>query len=207
MVERGEVMSVVLSKENLRLSRDLQALTGENVMLCYQCKKCTLGCPSAYVMTMKPHELMRAIQLGLTEEIYWSATIWICLSCETCNTRCPQDINILRVIDGLREMSKKVEYYNPQPAVPALHRIFMALVERFGRVYELGLALLINLRMLTPFKDIDMASPMLMKGKLKPLPHKSRGAIELRQVMARIRELEKSFPSPSTGEGVVADAP
>jgi len=185
-------MSVVLSKESLKLNHDLQALTGENVMLCYQCKKCTLGCPSAYAMRMKPHEMMRAIQLGLTEEIYWSGIIWICLSCETCNTRCPQDINILRVIDGLREMAmaKKVDYYNPYPTLPALHRIFMALVERFGKVYELGLALLINLRMLTPFKDIDMASPMLMKGKLKPLPHFSRGAKELRQVMARIRKLE-----------------
>jgi heterodisulfide reductase subunit C len=187
-------MSVFFSKENLKLARDLQSLTGENVMLCYQCKKCTLGCPSAYAMRMRPHELMRAIQLGLAEEIYWSGTIWICLSCETCNTRCPQDINILRVIDGLRELSKQFGYYNPQPTIPALNGIFMALVERLGRVYELGLALLINLRMLTPFKDIDMASPMLLKGKLKPFPHRSRGAKELRKVMARIRELEKRSP-------------
>jgi heterodisulfide reductase subunit C len=183
-------MSIVFSKENLKLARDLQSLTGENVMLCYQCKKCTLGCPSAYAMRIKPHELVRAIQFGLSEEIYWSGTIWICLSCETCNTRCPQDINILRVIDGLREMSREVDYYNPQSAIPALHRIFMSFVERFGRIYELGLALLINLRMLTPFKDIDMASPMLMKGKLKPLPHFSHGAKELRRVIARIREIE-----------------
>lgn len=189
-------MTVALSKDNLKLARDLQSLTGENVMLCYQCKKCTLGCPSAYTMRMKPHELMRAIQFGLDEEVYWSGTIWICLSCETCNTRCPQGINILRVIDGLREMSSEAGHYNPYPVIPALHRIFMALVERFGKVYELGLALLINLRMLTPFKDIDMAAPMFLKGKLKPLPHFSRGAKELRQVMARIRDLEKQASSP-----------
>jgi heterodisulfide reductase subunit C len=183
-------MTVAFSKENRKLSQDLQTMTGENVMLCYQCKKCTLGCPSAYAMRMKPHEFMRALQLGLAEEIYWSGTIWICLSCETCNTRCPQGINILRVIDGLREMSRRVEHYNPQTAVPAMHRIFMGLVERFGKVYELGLALLINLVMLTPFKDIDMASPMLLKGKLKPFPHRSHGVKELRKVMARIRKIE-----------------
>ena len=183
-------MSVALSKESLKLGRDLQSLTGENVMLCTQCKKCTLGCPSAYTMRMKPHELIRAIQLGLEEEVYWSGTIWICLSCETCNTRCPQGIDILRVIDGLREMASKAGHYNPYPAIPALHRIFLTLVERFGKVYELGLALLINLRMLTPFKDIDMAAPMLLKGKLKPFPHTSKGAKELRQVMARIKEIE-----------------
>lgn len=183
-------MNDILSKEKLRLAHDIKNLTGENVMLCYQCKKCTIGCPSAYAMNLKPHELMRAIQLGREEEIYWSGTIWICLSCETCNTRCPQDINIPRVIDGLRERSKGLNYYNPFPSIPAMHRIFMALVRRFGRVYELGLALLINMRMLTPFKDIDMAFPMLMKGKLKPLPHKSEGAKELRKILAKISELE-----------------
>ncbi len=183
-------MSVHFSKKSLELSRDLQLLTGQNVMLCSQCKKCTLGCPSAYAMRMKPHELMRAAQLGLAEEIYWSGTIWICLSCETCNTRCPQEIDFVRVIDGLREMSKKLEFYNPYPVIPDTHRIFMNLVGRFGRVYELGLALLTNLRMLAPFKDLDLASPFLWKGKLKLLPRKSNGARELRQVMGRIKRLE-----------------
>jgi heterodisulfide reductase subunit C len=184
-------MNVVFSKESLKLAHEIQSLTGENVMLCYQCKKCTLGCPSAYAMKMRPHELMRAAQLGLAQEIYWSGTIWICLSCETCNTRCPQGINILRVIDGLREISKKVEYHNPQPSIPTLNHIFLALVERFGRVYEFGLALLINLKMLRPFKDMDMAFPMMKRGKLKLLPHFSPGVKELRRVMARIRKLEE----------------
>jgi len=71
-------MSTVLSEANQRLAKDLQTLTGENVLLCYQCKKCTLGCPSACAMRMRPHELMRALQLGLKEELYWSGTIWIC---------------------------------------------------------------------------------------------------------------------------------
>ena len=184
-------MGIAFSKENLKLARDLEALTGEKALLCVQCKKCTLGCPSAYAMKMKPHELMRAVQLGLPEEIVWSGTIWVCLSCEACNTRCPQGINILRLINGLREWSKEADYYNPYPAVPALHRIFMALVKRFGKAYPLGLALLAHLAMLTPFKDLDMASPMLRRGKLKLFPRKSRGVKELRQVMARIGKLEK----------------
>jgi heterodisulfide reductase subunit C len=195
------MMSIALSKENLKFALDLEALTGEKALLCDQCKKCTLGCPSAYAMRMKPHELMRAIQLGLSEEIFWSGTIWVCLSCETCNTRCPQGINILRLINGLRELSKEVDYYNPYPAVPVLHRIFMALVRRFGKAYPLGLTLLTHLGMLTPFKDMDIASPMLRRGKLKLFPRKSRGVKELRQVMARIRKMEKeqSVPVPSHG--------
>jgi hypothetical protein len=55
--------------------------------------------------------------------------------------------------------------------------------------------------MLTPFKDTDMASPMLQRGKLKLFPRKSRGVKELRRVMAKIRKMEKeqSVPAPSHG--------
>lgn len=65
----------MFSKEAFNLSRRLQTMTGENAMLCYQRKKSTLGCPSAYAMKIKPHELMWAIQLSLEREIYWSGTI------------------------------------------------------------------------------------------------------------------------------------
>jgi len=144
-------------------------------------------------MRMKPHELMRALQLGLREEIYWSGAIWTCVSCETCNTRCPQKINILRMINGLRELSfaGKGDYYNPLPAVPGFHRLFLSMVARYGRMDELRLGFLTNLNMLTPFKDIDLAATLLRKGKGRLFPRSSRGARELRKVMARIRELEK----------------
>ena len=184
-------MTDVFLKESLSLAEDLQRLTGEDVMLCDQCMKCTLGCPTAYTMKMKPHDMVRAIQLGLIQEIYWSGAIWMCLSCEVCSTRCPQGINVLRVIDGLRVLSRGVGHYNPQPAVPAMHRIFLSLVERFGRTFELGLVLLTHLRMLTPFKDIDMASTLFWKGKLNPFPYRSHGVKKLRKVMNRVRELEK----------------
>jgi heterodisulfide reductase subunit C len=185
-------MNIVLSNETLGLAREIEARTGENVLLCYQCRKCTLGCPSAYAMKLRPHELMRAAQLGKREEIYWSGTIWTCLSCETCNTRCPQGINILRVIDGLRELSLTLDCYNPQPSLPVFHRLFMGMIERFGTIFELGLVFLLNLRLLTPFKDIDMAPAMFRKGKLKLFPHPSGGRKELQKVMARIRAMEES---------------
>jgi heterodisulfide reductase subunit C len=143
-------------------------------------------------MVLKPHEMMRALQLGLKEEVFQSGTIWICLSCETCNTRCPEDINIVRGIDGLRElvMSRQVDYFNPHPEIPSMHRLFLKLVERYGRVYEMGLAFIMNLKMVDPFKDIDMAWPMLTKGKLKLRPHKTRGVEEYRRVVSKIRKIE-----------------
>jgi len=186
------MVRIQLTEDSQKLSREIQALTGENVNLCYQCRKCSVGCPAAYEMSLKPHEMMRALQLGLAEEVFHSGTIWMCLSCETCNTRCPQDIDIVRVIDGLRElvMSGRVDYFNPYPEIPAMHRLFLKLVERYGRIYEMGLAFIMNLKMVDPFKDIDMAWPMLTKGRLKLMPHMSGGVKELRRVVSKIRELE-----------------
>jgi heterodisulfide reductase subunit C len=186
-------MRVELTEDRSGLAERLQRITGENVMLCYQCKKCTLGCPSAYAMKLKPHELMRALQLGLEDQVFWSGTMWICLSCETCNTRCPQDINILRLIDGLRISSLKRQYYNPVPELPMLHRLFLKLVRRFGRIYELGLVLILNLKMVNPLKDVDMAMPMFLRGKLKLFPHRSEGAEELRRVMSRLESMEEEI--------------
>ncbi|NIS61825.1 MAG: 4Fe-4S dicluster domain-containing protein [Proteobacteria bacterium] len=184
-------MRVELTEDRGKLADRLLRITGENAMLCYQCKKCTLGCPSAYAMSMNPHELMRALQLGLEDEVFWSGTIWICLSCETCNTRCPQGINILKLIDGLRTSSFKREYYNPVPELPMMHRLFLKLARRFGRIYELGLVLILNLKMVNPLKDIDMAMPMFKRGRLRIFPHRSEGVRELRQVISRLEAMEE----------------
>ena len=197
-------MTSSISKENPTFARDLETLTGENAMLCSQCGQCTLGCPAAYAMKMKPHELIQAIQLGMKEEVFWSGTLWTCLSCEACSIRCIEGIDVLRLIDALREMvlSKELDYYNPFPAVPGYHRLFLSLMNRFGRGYEMGVIVLNNLKMLTPFKDIDLIAALLRKGKLNPLPRSCRGGKALRQVMARVRKLEQAEGRSSREAGL-----
>jgi heterodisulfide reductase subunit C len=189
----ARMRKIDLTKESRRFCRGVQDLTGENVDLCYQCRKCSLGCPTAYEMSLKPHEMMRAIQLGLEEEVFESGIIWMCISCETCNTRCPQNINIVRVIDGLRElvMSGRVNYFNPYPEIPAMYRLFLKLIQRYGWVYDVGLISILNLKMVDPFKDIDIEWPLAMKGRRKLLPRKSGGVDELRRIVSKIRHMEE----------------
>lgn len=61
--------------------------SGQKVRICYQCGKCSAGCPVAYAMDLLPNQVMRLVQLGLKEEVLTCATIWLCASCETCATR------------------------------------------------------------------------------------------------------------------------
>ena len=83
------------------LSRQVTAGCDENAYKCYQCKKCTSGCPVARYADMHPAMIMRAVQLGQFDMIFDDRFIWLCTGCETCTTRCPQGIDIATIIDEL----------------------------------------------------------------------------------------------------------
>ncbi len=54
--------------------------TGENVFLCYNCTKCTAGCPLMDYFDLGPNQIMRAAQLGMEELIFDSKSPWLCAS-------------------------------------------------------------------------------------------------------------------------------
>jgi CO dehydrogenase/acetyl-CoA synthase alpha subunit len=55
-------------------------------------------CPVAFAMDYKPNQICRW-SLGMKERVLSSKTIWVCASCYTCSTRCPNDIDIAKVMD------------------------------------------------------------------------------------------------------------
>jgi heterodisulfide reductase subunit C len=82
----------------------VQELSGQNLLACYQCGKCSAGCPAVTDMDILPNQIIRFAQLGLIDELLASNAIWICASCLTCNARCPKGINIAEVIEALRQI-------------------------------------------------------------------------------------------------------
>jgi heterodisulfide reductase subunit C len=82
----------------------IQELSGQNLLECYQCGKCSAGCPAVSQMDILPNQIIRYSQLGLKDELLHSRSIWICASCMTCNARCPKGINIAEVIEALRQL-------------------------------------------------------------------------------------------------------
>ena len=99
--------------------------SGEKVSLCYHCRKCTNGCPLAFAMDIMPNQAMRMIQLGLWDELLQSKTIWICASCQTCTTRCPNDIDIAHVMDALRQLGQKRGVPAAEKNIVAFHEAFL----------------------------------------------------------------------------------
>jgi heterodisulfide reductase subunit C len=135
-------------------------------MRCYQCTKCSSGCPVAARSDLKPHELVRLLHFDQREEVLASRFIWECTSCQTCSTRCPQMVDIAALNDALRAMSRAAGKVDPQTTVPVFNDAFLANVRNRGRVYELGLMASYKLRTGRFMEDADKAPMMLSKGKL-----------------------------------------
>jgi heterodisulfide reductase subunit C len=107
-------MKVEISQKKIKDSFILKVeqLSGQNLLVCYQCGKCSAGCPAVSQMDILPNQIIRLAQLGLKEELAGSSAIWTCASCMTCNTRCPKGINIAEVIEAVRQMllRKQIDY-------------------------------------------------------------------------------------------------
>jgi heterodisulfide reductase subunit C len=167
----------------------VEAESGQKVRVCYQCGKCSAGCPVAYAMDLLPNQVMRLVQLGLKDEVLSCATLWLCASCETCATRCPREIEIVRVMDVLRQHSQAEEYTAPVREVPVFVSAFMNNLRRFGRLYEAGLVGVYNVLSGHLTKDLDKAPTMLLKHKIALMPPRVKGLDKVRKIMKRVEEI------------------
>ena len=97
------------------LARKIQEKSGQNVYLCYQCVKCTSGCPVAEFFDWQPNQIMRAVQLGQEDIALAAQTPWLCAACQTCSTRCPQDLDITAIMELLTREAIERDIEPPVP--------------------------------------------------------------------------------------------
>jgi len=181
----------VLQIQSNKFSDSVEAIGGVDVSFCYQCGKCASGCPVAYEMDMTPTQLMHAIQLGLKDVVYESKTMWLCASCQTCSTRCPQGVDIAEAMDTVKILIQRDKKEAQVPDVLKFNQSFVENLKWFGRLYELGMIGVLKFRTLKFTQDLDMGMAMMKKQKFSLLPrfHSSR---EVRKLFRRVKKLEKA---------------
>lgn len=176
---------------NSRQMREfIKSNTGQDIRQCYQCGKCTAGCPSSYAMDLTPRQVMRAAQFGLKDQILNSSAIWLCLSCQICTARCPKNIDIAKVMEALRNMAIVEKRVPAEKEVALFNRLFLNIIWAFGRTYEFGLAGLYNVTSGHLFANIDLLPAMLTKSKLALAPERNRGSKEMKQIFERVKAIE-----------------
>lgn len=170
----------------------LEKECGENVRLCYQCGKCSAGCPVSYQMDYLPNQIIRMVQLGMQDVVLSSKTMWLCASCLTCTARCPREIDIAEIMDYLRRRAYKSEIIPlEETEVPLFNKIFLRNIELFGRLYEMGLIGMFNLLSGEFFKDIFLAPKMFLKNKIGILPRRARNIKEIKAIFNKSGKLGK----------------
>ncbi|MBM4274698.1 MAG: heterodisulfide reductase [Deltaproteobacteria bacterium] len=145
------------------------------VSACYQCRKCSGGCPLTFAMDLLPDRVIRLALLGQEDLVLNCRTIWVCSSCETCTTRCSNGIDIAAVMDWLKEEALKRGLTTPQPEVAAFQRLFLDNIRAGGgRLSEtrlLGNFTLFKLRRGFNFKEhwanAKLGYQLFKRGRLK----------------------------------------
>jgi len=165
------------------LAEIVEEHTGSNPYLCYQCVKCSSGCPVAEYMDLLPNEVMRAIQFN-DERVLEAKTPWVCAACVTCTTRCPQGIDVAGVMDTLRIEARRRGIKPPIREVELFTQVFLKTIRVAGRLYEAGLMAAMNILTLQPLKDMDLGVPMILKRKIRLLPEFVRPPRRVRRMEA-----------------------
>jgi heterodisulfide reductase subunit C len=187
-VEKSKIEFIEMTSDFLSL---VEEESGIKVSSCFQCRKCTNGCPVTFAMDIYPDQVMRYIQIGLKQEVQESATIWVCASCETCTTRCPNEIDIAGVMDFLKQSVVKEKRHAAEGKVLSFHQVFMDNIRKRGRVFETGLIgnyMLKSGDWLEKMKDgtlldeMRLGWKMVRRGRLNLFPKRIKEIEEIRQL-------------------------
>lgn len=160
-------------------------MSGVDLSLCYQCKKCSCGCTVLNHSQSPPSEIIRRLQLGAGAELLDNDLVWTCVSCETCYARCPMGIDTVSVMDALRKLAIERKAAIPKGNVPLFNSAFLKTVKIFGRTYDLGLMTLYKLGTSSYTADVDKLPLILMKKKIALLPSWSPNRKTVQQIFEK----------------------
>ena len=171
---------------------EIRSKVGVNVNRCYQCGKCSAGCALADDMDYPPSLAMRMLQtndVANYNSLLKSETIWLCVSCQNCLTRCPMEIDIPQLMDYMREKSLENKSINKKSGnIVSFHRTFLDSVKFTGRLYEIGLVAGYKARTMNLLQDVNIAPKMFLKGKLPILPEMVEDKKQMASIFSKTKK-------------------
>jgi len=180
---------ITISKKNTAraLKKTVEKLAGVDLSVCFQCKKCSSGCPVTKLSKSRPSEIMRRLHLGAGDEVLDSDIIWTCVSCETCSARCPMGIDVAGVMDALRALAMEKGAVTPEGNMPLFNKAFLKTVEAFGRTYEIAMITAYKLGTGKLMNDTEKFPKMLAKGKISLMPSLAGDRKTVKKIFKKVK--------------------
>lgn len=154
---------------------------------CYQCGKCSAGCPMAESMDVQPRQVVRMLQLGMANELMRSKTIWLCATCHMCVDRCPNDIDLPSLIEHTRYEAKRRKLCAVNE-VDKFNDIFIENVKNFGKSQEAILEGAYNVMTGNYIQDMGSVPHMLRHGIVQPELHSVKEREAVRKLVKAAQE-------------------
>ena len=176
------------------LKGEIERLAGVDLSICFQCRKCSSGCPVSKLSKTHPSEIMKLLHLGAGEELLSSDLVWMCVSCETCSSRCPMGIDVAAVIDSLRRLAIEHQAPKPEGDMPLFNKAFLKTVEIFGRPYDIAMIAAYKLGTRKLLDDTEKFPYMLKKGKIALLPPLEGDRKTVRRIFKKARQKRGTRP-------------
>lgn len=164
---------------------------GHKIKKCLQCGTCTGACPVSDVMDITPRQTVAMFRAGMIEEILKSRTIWLCASCYSCTVRCPAGIKVTDTMYALKRLAMQKKIYPDRFPVFNLSATFINNIYKYGRNYEIGLALKYFMRsdFVKLFTNIGYGLSLIRRGRLGLLPKRISRVNQIRAIIKKASEL------------------
>jgi heterodisulfide reductase subunit C len=163
---------------------------GERIVHCLQCGSCGGSCPNGADMQHTPRAVIAMINANQRKEVLSTNTPWCCVSCYFCTSRCPQEIPITDIMYALKRLAIREGMAHGTDA-PALAKTFTGLLDKYGRSFEVGIALK-YLLLKKPFSLLrmgPMGMGMMARGRMSVFPTKIKNIDQLQAIIQKARQL------------------
>ena len=200
-----------------KLVDEVIKISGQNIWACYQCGKCSAGCPVCEEMDASPNQIIRFLQLGLFDKVLDTNTIWLCASCQTCSARCPQLIELSKIMEAIRIIAQRdpsfeditfnrlaanfikrlnegvshVFQMNIKSNFNCLSDIFLKNIRYYGRIFETDLVFNYNINSGHFFSQFLKAPIMMIRSKIGFIPREIKGIEKVEKIFERVEQLEE----------------
>lgn len=141
-------------------------------------------------MQYTPRTIFAMINAGRRDDVLSSNTMWCCVSCYLCTSRCPQEIPITEIMYALKRLAI-AEGMARDTDAPALAKTFTGLVDEYGRSFEFGLASRYYFfsKPTSILKMVPLGLSMLARGRMSLTPTRIRQVDQLQAIIKKAKEI------------------